>query len=271
MEPTVVKTITRGVRRPDGCTLLQMGGTGAVYAFDDDPTIVAKLPFEAEGYIARLNIEKRILSRLGADRDGGHPNIVRVIRIEENDRGGRIVMERAKYGSIRKFFREEEAQQTSTAERLQWCRQVASAVAYTHEKGVIQSDLGGRNILLREDRTVCLCDFAGSGIDGSVPVVWAQSGFGHPDVKLHGTIQSELHALGSTLYEIMTLSYPHWDEERVDVERGWGEGKADQLMEEGKYPDTTGIMLGDTIAKCWRGEFMNAQSVLDSIDREVSS
>ena len=269
MKPTVVKRTTRGVRCPVGSVRLQVGGTGAVFAFLDDPTIVAKLPYEDEECIARLNMEKRILARLRADSEDGHPHIVRVVRMEEDDRGGRIVMERAKHGCIRLFFHGEEGRQTPLAERMRWCREVASAVVYIHSKGVIQGDLGGRNILLREDCTACLCDFAGSGLDDVRPEVWAQSGFCHPAEELRGTITGELHALGSTIYEIITFITPHWEAEKVEVDKGWGEGKADELMRAGRYPDVTNIPLGGIVAQCWAGDFATAKSVLDALDEEV--
>ncbi|KIH86372.1 hypothetical protein SPBR_08900 [Sporothrix brasiliensis 5110] len=261
-------THSRGVRRPEGCSLLQFGSTGAVYEFVDDPTIVAKLPFEEKEYVARLQGEMRILKRLGADQEHGrHPHIVRCIRMEDNDRGGRIILERAEHSALRLYFSEtEEGQQVSEAERVQWCRQVTGAVAYIHSKGVIQGDLGNRNVLLRRDRSVCLCDFAGSGIDGERPEVWAQSGFRHPKDEMQGTVAGELHALGSTLYEIVTSRIPHWKEEKAyEAEYGF-DGKADELMREGKHPDTTGLPLGAVIAGCWAGEFTTAQAVLDAID-----
>ncbi|EPE06830.1 serine threonine protein kinase [Ophiostoma piceae UAMH 11346] len=266
---TIARTITRGLRQPAGCELLEFGSTGAVFAFLNDPKTVAKLPFEADEYIARLNQEKCILTRLRADEDDGHPHVVRCVRMEEDDRGGRIILERATHGALRVYFHKEEGRQATMAERVRWCHQVASAVVYMHSKGVVQGDLGGRNILLREDRTVCLCDFAGSGIDGIRPEVWAQSGFRHPMEELQGTVQGELHALGSTIYEIVTSTCPHWEEEKAEVDKGWGEGKADELMRSGKYPYITGILLGDVIAKCWAGEFTTSQSVLEAIDQEV--
>jgi hypothetical protein len=55
---------------------------------------------------------------------------------------------------------------------------------------------------------VILCDFAGSSIDGSLPTVWAQDGFKHPTAD-RTTIQAELHALGSTIYQIITSFAPH--------------------------------------------------------------
>lgn len=66
-------------------------------------------------------------------------------------------------------------------------------------------------------------------------------GFRHPDEDVQGTVKGEIHALGSTIYELVTSTCPHWDEEKEELDKGWGDGRADALMREGKYPDVTTI------------------------------
>lgn len=85
------------------------------------------------------------------------------------------------------------------------------ALQYVHEHGIRHADLGGRNLLLDSSRTILLCDFAGSAIDDEPCTVQAESGFKHPndDENERATIRAELHALGSTIYEIITSSQPH--------------------------------------------------------------
>ncbi|ORX92387.1 hypothetical protein BCR34DRAFT_439800, partial [Clohesyomyces aquaticus] len=88
---------------------------------------------------------------------------------------------------------------------------IAKAVQYVHDHGIRHSDIGGRNILLDSSRTVLLCDFARSSIDRNPPRVRAEEGFKHLVLKENwkGTMQSELHALGSTIYEIITSKRPY--------------------------------------------------------------
>lgn len=86
----------------------------------------------------------------------------------------------------------------------------------------------------------------------------AECGFKHPTE--HATIQAELHALGSTIYEIITSSRP-W--------KGIEEGLCCKWIEEGKYPDVSEVKLGATIAKCWKGEFGSAEKVAQSIESEI--
>jgi hypothetical protein len=88
---------------------------------------------------------------------------------------------------------------------------VVMALQYIHEHSIRHADLGGRNLALNPSRTILLCDFAGSAIDGEPCTGWAESGFKH----LHNeeneqiTIRTELHALGLMVYELITSLSPH--------------------------------------------------------------
>jgi len=74
------------------------------------------------------------------------------------------------------------------------------------------------------------------------------------DGDMPSTIQSDLFALGSTLYEIMTGKQLY-------------EGMADETIAElyikGIFPDVTSIVCGDVITSCRRGCFRNAEEVLE--------
>jgi hypothetical protein len=96
--------------------------------------------------------------------------------------------------------------------------------------------------ILLDSRTVFICDFTSSRLDGEPPRVRAEDGFKHPDDEENdrGTIRSELHTLGSTIYEIITSSKPHsklqdwmakWAQDLIDsdasddyLDRNWMAG-----------------------------------------------
>lgn len=153
------------------------------------------------------------------------------------------------------------------AERVRWAGDLAVAIHYLHEKGVRQGDIGGRNVLLDADRNILLRDFAGSGIDGEPPVVWAEGGFRHPPDEdpntRTGTMPCELHALGSTIYELITSNCPHGGEEALCA------GMAAHLLRQGTYPYVSNVMLGDIVEKCWKSGFASAQEVADCIYQKV--
>ena len=117
-------------------------------------------------------------------------------------------------------------------------------------------------MLLDSSRTILLCDFAGSAIDDEPCTVWAESGFKHPndDENERATIRAELHALGSTIYEIITSSQPHGKVEEWVVA---------QWIRDDKYPDVQEVVLGDIIMKCWKGQFVSAKEVAQSIEHTI--
>lgn len=250
-----------GVCTPEGGELLAMGSAGAVFTFPDRPNVVCKMPFRPvvpsahEGNLPADDVEdeKRIYKRLGK-----HPNIIGCLEITEES----IHLERATPGCLRLYFKD--GGSATLEERLRWSRDLASVIQYLHDHNVRQVDIGGRNILLDADRNIRLCDFAGSVIDDVKPTIVAQNGFRHPDEKeaWGGTLRAEIHALGSTIFEIMTSTGPYRREEQET------EGSALDLMRRGVYPDVTDVVLGKVIAACWRGEYGSAQQVADSIAEE---
>ena len=236
----------------------KIGGSGAIYTPNGAAadTELIKLPWDSEASTANLEIEKRVYRRL----DNGHPNIIRCLRIADYG----IHLERAAHSSLREYFAAGGV--ATLSERLAWCRDLARAVQFLHERGIRHADLGGRNVLLDAERRVRLCDFAGSSIDGEHATVWAESGFRHPDdgeMELP-TVRAELHALGSTLYEIVTSIPPHG-------EAGVEEWDVAAWICEGRYPDVTDVALGDIIARCWKGDFATAGEVASSVNDAIAN
>ncbi|KAJ9130207.1 hypothetical protein NKR23_g12303 [Pleurostoma richardsiae] len=103
---------------------------------------------------------------------------------------------------------------------------------------------------------VVLIDFAGSSLDGSPPSMVAESRFYRPRRRWKDamTVQDDLFALGSTLYELFKgeMPYPNRTDDEVA-----------QLYHVGSFPAVHQIPIGRIIAKCWSGGYGNATDVLD--------
>lgn len=69
-------------------------------------------------------------------------------------------------------------------------------------------------------------------------------------------VKSDLFALGSTLYEIMTGRSPYEETPSDEVER---------LYEAQQFPDVTSIPCGELIRRCWRGEANSAHEIEKAI------
>lgn len=112
-------------------------------------------------------------------------------------------------------------------------------------------------MLLDWDENVKLSDFAGSSIDGSTPSVVPSPHSEHPNMPaIQPSIQSEMFALGSSLYEIETTRQLYHDKTDEEIE---GLFRAD------KFPDTSALLLGEVIRKCWMVKYEDVGEALNDI------
>ncbi|KAK4124541.1 kinase-like protein [Parathielavia appendiculata] len=117
------------------------------------------------------------------------------------------------------------------------------AQRFVHDAGVIHGDLTCANILLHASLNVKVADFAGSLIDGSPLLVVVTPSHEFPGPRL--SVQADLFALGSVLYEILTghLPYEELDDNKIRAQ----------------YMNRTSLtaFLGSTgtiIEQCWHGK-----------------
>jgi hypothetical protein len=96
-----------------------------------------------------------------------------------------------------------------------------------------------------------IADFSGSCEQGSTPHACESTRYYLPrDWKRPSTVATDLFALDSTTYELLTSHSPY---EEVPSD------EAERLYEEKNFPDVSGFLCGDVILKCWLCEFDSAQ------------
>jgi serine/threonine protein kinase len=171
-----------------------------------------------------------------------------------------IILEYMPNGNLRNYLRSQ-AVKINREQRLQWVCDVAEGLHLLHSYNIIHYDIKPENLLLDSRLRLRIIDFSGSSIDGA----WASAFEG---VRFYlprpwespSTVQTDLFALGSTIYEIMTGAQPY--EELTDEE-------VVALFEEQKFPLVDNLPCGGVIKRCWHGEFDSAEEVHGSIKAEI--
>jgi len=131
------------------------GSFGTVYKAQHKGDIVAvkEMYFSDNEHIQRLIVrEVQTLKTLS------HPNILRYMGFCIHVTGTYLVTEFVDGGDLRTHLK-------TTSEELSWpirisiARDIASAMTYVHEKGIIHRDIKSKNVLLKSNYSAVLCDF----------------------------------------------------------------------------------------------------------------
>lgn len=227
--------------------IVSCGVSGAVFELSD--SAVVKVPCGTDQSKEELAVESIIYNRLGS-----HPCIIKYLYTYN----GMLVLERLQYPLRKRLQDLRDAGALPPAKNvLQWALQVSQGLQYAHSRYVFQVDIGPHNVLLDWDEDAKLSDFAGSSIDGSAPSVLPSPHSEHPNLpSMKPSIRSEMCALGSTLYEVETTQQPYHDKSDKDIE---------ELFGAEHFPDTSALMLGEVIRKCWKTEYEDVGEVVKDV------
>ncbi|EFR04816.1 serine/threonine protein kinase [Nannizzia gypsea CBS 118893] len=245
----------RYIDPPEGSRFITAGGSGLIYSSPTCRGEIYKICSHDSDSIVNIEREKLIFENMMSV--GQHPNIVKCLKIMDNG----VILERAEHGDLRDYY--QNGGGATISERVKWCKELASAVEYIHSLHIRHGDLCGKNVLLDADRNIKLCDFAGSGFCGNLPTVSAELGYAHPnrDQNRRATVIAEIHALGSTMYEILTTKRPFSANHQPGVVAWW--------LNTGIYPRVDHIPLGKIIEACWKGKYPCALQVEHAIELAI--
>jgi eukaryotic-like serine/threonine-protein kinase len=196
--------------------LLARSGMASIFKAVDRKsgfTVAVKVPhlqYESDvAFYERFRREEQIGQKLD------HPNIVRVLSPDEKTRVY-MVMEFAEGRSLRAVIKDRG--RLPAEEALGLARQICTALIYLHEKGIVHRDLKPDNVLLGPAGQIKLLDFGIAMDEAARRLTWfgLSAPVGTPDYMApeqvrgrRGDVRTDIYALGTLLYEMVTGKLPY--------------------------------------------------------------
>jgi len=191
----------------------------AYHAPMDRHVAIKVLPYQfaqREEFIRRFRQEVRLIARLE------HPNILPVYDYGESDDLPYLVMRLLEAGTLTDRIRQK---RLSLAEIDRIFCQLAEALAYAHEQGVIHRDIKPSNVMMDARGTVFLTDFGiAKMVEGATQLTATGMITGTPEYMSPEQAQglpldqrSDIYSLGVVLYEMLTGKVPFQAETPVAV------------------------------------------------------
>jgi serine/threonine protein kinase len=254
---------------PEGVLLpmLARGGSALVYRSSTHPKEVLKVPIKLDttgcsSATTNFAREDEEFSRQCHDREREiytllppHEGVLASIDAS----AGAIRFPFLQNGDLRTYLQEHNTR-ISMSTREQWIRAAVESIAFIHSLNILHCDLSARNFLVADDLGLKLCDFAGSIIDGHPPLVSEEVRYRKVEGVTSSTqsAQTELFAIGSLIYEIVTGLPPFPDLSDEEIEERYG--KLD-------FPSLENLQYAKVIEKCWTSAYDDAEAVVKDIGR----
>jgi len=199
---------------------LGQGGMARVYrayqeSLDREVAIKVLPPWYAadRNFVARFNLEAKLVARLS------HPNIVTVHDASEQNGHLYIVMQLVDGGTLKHRLDQLHAQgyAMDAVEAVPIFAQLASALNYAHEQGVVHRDVKPVNVLMDRSGRPILSDFGIAKVLASTKDSLTRPGAGvgtpeymSPEQCVGGAVdgRADIYALGAMLFEALTGQTP---------------------------------------------------------------
>lgn len=203
---------------------LGSGGFGSVYLAKDtwlDIRVAIKVPHKQSAELYKLLKEPRLQAALN------HPNIVRMIAAEKENRVFFMVMEYVKGRTLEKILDKEKILECERS--VDYVKQVAQGVDHAHKNKIIHRDLRPSNIIISEDGTAKITDFGTSAWLSNIP--YASTRIGSPPYMApeqflgRASYQSDIYSLGCIFYEMIVGRPPIFDPDPFKILEKAQQGK----------------------------------------------
>ena len=192
------------------------GGMGVIYKARQEPVDrVVALKMILSGQHASDQQIKRFYSEAQASAKLNHPSIVPIYEVGQLDGCPYFSMEFIDGDSLADKIRDRPLTSRQAAEYLQ---ELAEAIAYAHDSGVLHRDIKPSNVLINGQNRVKITDFglakqveneseltASGAILGTPSYMPPEQAIGD---KSAVTVASDIYSLGATLYALLTSRPP---------------------------------------------------------------
>jgi serine/threonine protein kinase len=189
---------------------LGSGGFGSVYLAKNtwlDIKVAIKVPHKQSAELYKLLKEPRLQAALN------HPNIVRMIAAEKENKIFFMVMEYVKGKTLEKILEKEKVLDCEKA--VDYIKQIAQGIDHAHKNKIIHRDLRPSNIMISEEGTAKITDFGTSAWLNNIP--YASTRIGSPPYMApeqflgKASYQSDVYSLGCIFYELIVGRPPIFD------------------------------------------------------------
>ena len=151
-----------------------------------------------------------------------HPNIVEIYDVGEYKNHHYIVMEYVAGKTLKKVIRDRAP--LLNLEAVDTMKQLTSAVAEAHKRGIIHRDIKPQNVIVKSDGSVKILDFGIATAKGSAQLTQANNVMGSvhylaPELAKGepASPQSDIYALGIVFYEMLTGDVPFKADQAVQI------------------------------------------------------
>jgi eukaryotic-like serine/threonine-protein kinase len=198
---------------------LERGGMSEVYLAEDvriEREVAVKIVGDRHAdYIERFRREAEAIMTLH------HAHILPALDYGEHEHWHYLVMPYIAHGTLREQLTRGPLTLEDAGALLE---QIASALNYAHEQGIIHRDIKPSNILMRDDHYAYLADFGlAKSLEGGNTITQIGLLLGTPEYMAPelahspATICSDLYALGILLYQMVTGQVPFSGETPIAV------------------------------------------------------
>lgn len=188
--------------------LVGEGGMGKVYSAHD-PDLDRDVALKVIVQEAKDSSSEHFIREAKAASALNHPNIVTVYEVIRSGPTVAIAMELVTGTSLRRLC----GTAHPAGKVALWGRQIASALAAAHARGIVHRDIKPENLMLRHDGYIKVLDFGlarQAGVDRAAEMAEGTFGYISPEEFLQRriTAASDIFSLGVVLYELASGTNP---------------------------------------------------------------